>query len=242
MDLQKQGSMGFENNSVSTKSFGLKDKVGYLCGDLGNDFTFIFASMYLMIFYTNVWGISPSLVGTLFLVSRCIDAFTDVTMGRIVDKCKTTTDGKLVIGAGTVLDAETARAAMLAGAKYIVSPAFDLETAKICNRYKVPYLPGIMTINEIITAHEAGVDFVKLFPGSAFGQGYVKAIKGPLPYANIMVTGGVNIDNIDSWIKAGVDAVGIGGELNKLGEEGKFEEITAVCEQYMAKLNEARGC
>ena len=234
--------MGFENNSVSTKSFGLKDKVGYLCGDLGNDFTFIFASMYLMIFYTNVWGISPSLVGTLFLVSRCIDAFTDVTMGRIVDKCKTTKDGKLVIGAGTVLDAETARAAMLAGAKYIVSPAFNLETAKICNRYKVPYLPGIMTINEIITAHEAGVDFVKLFPGSAFGQGYVKAIKGPLPYANIMVTGGVNIDNIDSWIKAGVDAVGIGGELNKLGEEGKFEEITAVCEQYMAKLNEARGC
>ena len=145
----------------------------------------------------------------------------------------------VVIGAGTVLDAETARAAMLAGAKYIVSPAFDLE---ICNRYKVPYLPGIMTINEIIAAHEAGVDFVKLFPGSAFGQGYVKAIKGPLPYANIMVTGGVNIDNLDSWIKAGVDAVGIGGELNKLGEEGKFDEITAICEQYMAKLHEARGC
>ena len=148
----------------------------------------------------------------------------------------------VVIGAGTVLDAETARAAMLAGAKYIVSPAFDLETAKICNRYKVPYLPGIMTINEIIAAHEAGVDFVKLFPGSAFGQGYVKAIKGPLPYSNIMVTGGVNIDNLDSWIKAGVDAVGIGGELNKLGEEGKFDEITAICEQYMAKLHEARGC
>ena len=148
----------------------------------------------------------------------------------------------VVIGAGTVLDAETARAAMLAGAKYIVSPAFDLETAKICNRYKVPYLPGIMTINEIIAAHEAGVDFVKLFPGSAFGQGYVKAIKGPLPYANIMVTGGVNIVNLDSWIKAGVDAVGIGGELNKLGEEGKFDEITAICEQYMAKLHEARGC
>ena len=148
----------------------------------------------------------------------------------------------VVTGAGTVLDAETARAAMLAGAKYIVSPAFDLETAKICNRYKVPYLPGIMTINEIIAAHEAGVDFVKLFPGSAFGQGYVKAIKGPLPYANIMVTGGVNIDNLDSWIKAGVDAVGIGGELNKLGEEGKFDEITAICEQYMAKLHEARGC
>lgn len=148
----------------------------------------------------------------------------------------------VVIGAGTVLDAETARSAMLAGAKYIVSPAFDAETAKICNRYKVPYLPGVMTINEIISAHEAGVDFVKLFPGSAFGQGYVKAIKGPLPYANIMVTGGVNIDNLDSWIKSGVDAVGIGGELNKLGEEGKFDEITSICERYIAKLNEARGC
>ena len=148
----------------------------------------------------------------------------------------------VVIGAGTVLDAETARSAMLAGAKYIVSPAFDAETTKICNRYKVPYLPGVMTINEIISAHEAGVDFVKLFPGSAFGQGYVKAIKGPLPYANIMVTGGVNVDNLDSWIKAGVDAVGIGGELNKLGEEGKFDEITSICEGYIAKLNEARGC
>ena len=136
----------------------------------------------------------------------------------------------VIIGAGTVLDAETARAAMLAGAKYIVSPAFDAETAKICNRYKVPYIPGVMTINEIIEAHEVGVDFVKLFPGSAFGQGYIKAIKGPIPYANIMVTGGVNLENLDSWIKAGVDAVGIGGELNKLGEEGKFEEIISICE------------
>ena len=147
----------------------------------------------------------------------------------------------VIIGAGTVLDAETAREAMLAGAKYIVSPAFDAETAKICNRYKVPYIPGVMTINEIIEAHEVGVDFVKLFPGSAFGQGYIKAIKGPIPYANIMVTGGVNLENLDSWIKAGVDAVGIGGELNKLGEEGKFEEITSICESYIDKLNEARS-
>lgn len=147
----------------------------------------------------------------------------------------------VIIGAGTVLDSETARAAMLAGAKYIVSPGFCAETAKICNRYKVPYIPGVMTINEVIEAHEVGVDFVKLFPGSAFGQGYIKAIKGPLPYANIMVTGGVNLDNLDSWIKAGVDAVGIGGELNNLGEEGRFEEITSICESYISKLNEARG-
>ena len=88
----RQEQVRQENKSV--KPFGIKDKVGYLCGDLGNDFTFIFASMYLMVFYTNVWGVSPSLVGTLFLVSRCLDAFTDVTMGRIVDKSKATKDGK----------------------------------------------------------------------------------------------------------------------------------------------------
>lgn len=148
---------------------------------------------------------------------------------------------EIIIGAGTVLDTETARASMLAGAKYIVSPSFSPETAKICNRYKVPYIPGVMTINEIVSAHEVGVDIIKLFPGSAFGQSYIKAIKGPLPYTNIMVTGGVNLDNLDSWIKAGVDAVGIGGELNKLGEEGKFDEITSICKSYIEKLKEARG-
>ena len=93
MDL-RQSNVGISKESKAVKPFGIKDKVGYLCGDLGNDFTFIFASMYLMVFYTNVWGVNPSLVGTLFLVSRCIDAFTDVTMGRIVDKAKTTENGK----------------------------------------------------------------------------------------------------------------------------------------------------
>lgn len=150
-------------------------------------------------------------------------------------------DESVVIGAGTVLDSETARMAILSGAKYIVSPSFSKDTAKMCNRYKVAYIPGVMTINEIVQAHEVGVDVVKLFPGSAFGQGYIKAIKGPLPYANIMVTGGVNIDNIDSWIKAGVDLVGIGGELNQLGEEQKFDEISEICKEYIEKLSIARG-
>lgn len=147
----------------------------------------------------------------------------------------------VVIGAGTVLDSETARIAILSGAQYIVSPSFSAETAKMCNRYKVAYIPGVMTINEIVSAHECGVDVIKLFPGSAFGQNYIKAIKGPLPYANIMVTGGVNIENIDSWIKSGADLVGIGGELNSLGEEGKFDEISDICNQYIEKLNEVRG-
>jgi len=147
----------------------------------------------------------------------------------------------VVIGAGTVLDSETARLAILAGAKYIVSPSFNEETAKLCNRYKIPYIPGVMTINEIVKAHENGVDVVKVFPGSAFGPAYVGAIKGPLPYASVMVTGGVNLENIDIWKKAGVDLVGIGGELNTLGENGKFEEITKLCSEYVKKFNQSRG-
>ena len=94
MDLREVNNLGLESDKTTTKAFGIKDKVGYLCGDLGNDFMFLFASMYLMIFYTKVWGVSASLVGVLFLVSRCIDAFTDITMGRIVDKAKATKDGK----------------------------------------------------------------------------------------------------------------------------------------------------
>ena len=147
----------------------------------------------------------------------------------------------VVIGAGTVLDAETARMAIIAGAKYIVSPSFSFDTARLCNRYNVPYIPGVMTINEIVTAYESGVDVVKLFPGSAFKESYVGAVKGPLPQASIMVTGGVNLNNLESWVKAGVDLIGIGGELNKLGEEGRFKEIEEVCNEYVNKFNEVRG-
>lgn len=147
----------------------------------------------------------------------------------------------VVIGAGTVLDAETARIAILQGAEYIVSPSFSEETAKLCNRYKIPYIPGVMTINEIMLAHESGADIIKLFPGGVFNKGFIKSIKGPLPHTNIMVTGGVNLDNLESWIKSGTDLVGIGGELNNLGEEGKFEEITSICNKYIEKLNEVRG-
>lgn len=171
-------------------------------------------------------------------------AYTNKFASDIINHLSEKYEGNddIVIGAGTVLDAETARLAILAGARYIVSPSLSFETAKICNRYKVPYIPGVMTINEIVSAHEAGVSVVKVFPGTAFGPGYIGAIKGPLPYANVMVTGGVNLDNIDTWVKAGVDLVGIGGELNKLGENGDFDEIVQVCNQYMEKYKKARGC
>ena len=110
------------------------------------------------------------------------------------------TNEKVVIGAGTVLDATTARIAILAGAQFIVSPAFDEETAKLCNLYQIPYMPGCMTITEMKTALEAGVDIVKLFPGNAFGPGFIKAVKAPLPQVNIMPTGGVSLDNVEEWI------------------------------------------
>lgn len=103
---------------------------------------------------------------------------------------------EVVIGAGTVLDATTARIAILAGAEFVVSPCFDLETAKICNLYQVPYIPGFMTITEAKEALKAGADIVKLFPGNAFGSGIVKAFKAPLPQLNIMPTGGVSLENM----------------------------------------------
>ncbi|WP_462425254.1 bifunctional 2-keto-4-hydroxyglutarate aldolase/2-keto-3-deoxy-6-phosphogluconate aldolase [Fusobacterium sp. THCT13E1] len=147
------------------------------------------------------------------------------------------TSDELVIGAGTVLDAATARIAILAGAEFIVSPAFDEETAKLCNLYQVPYMPGCMTITEITKAMQYGADIVKLFPGSAFGPSFVKAVKAPLPQANIMPTGGVSLENIDEWFKNGVVAVGAGGKL----ASGSSEDIIATAKAFVEKIKEIRN-
>jgi 2-dehydro-3-deoxyphosphogluconate aldolase / (4S)-4-hydroxy-2-oxoglutarate aldolase len=146
----------------------------------------------------------------------------------------------VVIGAGTVLDATTARIAILAGAEFVVSPAFDEETAKLCNLYQVPYMPGCMTITEIKRALEAGVDIVKLFPGNAFGPDFVKSVKAPLPQVNIMPTGGVDLDNVEQWIKNGCVAVGVGGNLVAPAKTGEYEKITEYAKQYVAKVQAAR--
>lgn len=144
---------------------------------------------------------------------------------------------KLLVGAGTVLDSETARIAILAGAKFIVSPAFNLETAKLCNRYQIPYMPGCTTVTEMITAMEAGADVIKVFPGSAFGPSFIKAVKGPLPQAVLMPTGGVSLDNVGEWIKNGCIAVGVGGNLTK----GSSEDMTNTAKKFVEKVKEARG-
>ena len=147
------------------------------------------------------------------------------------------TSDELVIGAGTVLDASTARIAILAGSEFIVSPAFDEETAKLCNLYQVPYMPGCMTITEITKAMQYGAEIVKLFPGSAFGPSFVKAIKAPLPQANIMPTGGVSLENIEEWFKNGVVAVGAGGKL----ASGRSEDIIATAKAFIEKIREIRN-
>lgn len=144
---------------------------------------------------------------------------------------------KLTVGAGTVLDAATARIAILAGAEYIVSPGFDEETAKLCNLYQIPYMPGCMTITEMTKAMQYGVDIIKLFPGSAFGPSFVKAVKAPLPQANIMPTGGVSLENVEEWFKNGVVAVGAGGKL----ATGSSESITATAKAFVKKIREIRN-
>lgn len=150
------------------------------------------------------------------------------------------TRDELIVGAGTVLDSETARLAILAGAEYIVSPAFDMDTAKLCNRYQIPYMPGCMTITEMIKAMEAGADIIKVFPGSAFGPSIIKAIKGPLPQAVLMPTGGVSLDNVAEWIKNGCVAVGVGGKLTGGAKTGNYDEITATAKEFIKKIKEAR--
>lgn len=162
--------------------------------------------------------------------------FTVPGAHKVIESLTEEFGDKLLVGAGTVLDSETARIAILAGAKYIVSPGFDLETAKLCNRYQVPYMAGCMTITEMIKAMEAGADVIKVFPGSAFGPSFIKAVRGPLPQAVLMPTGGVSIDNVDQWIKNGCIAVGVGGNLT----QGTSEEMTNAAKEFVAKVKEAR--
>ncbi|WEV43608.1 bifunctional 4-hydroxy-2-oxoglutarate aldolase/2-dehydro-3-deoxy-phosphogluconate aldolase [Lactobacillus sp. ESL0684] len=141
-------------------------------------------------------------------------------------------DPTVVIGAGTVLDAVTARIAIMAGAKFIVAPSFDREVALLCNEYQVPYMPGCMTVTEIQTAMRYGSEIVKIFPGSALGQGFVKAVKAPLPQANVMPTGGVNLTNMHEWFEAGVVVVGAGSNLTAAAAQGDYDAVTKQAQAY----------
>lgn len=147
-------------------------------------------------------------------------------------------NAQVVIGAGTVLDAETARMAILNGAAFVVSPAFDEATIKLCNRYRVACMPGTTTIQGVIQALELGADIVKVFPGEVMGSKFIKAVKGPLPQAQMMPTGGVSIDNVAEWFKAGAVAVGAGGALTGGGKS--LTEITETAKKIVVAVAEAR--
>ncbi|MEK6263880.1 MAG: bifunctional 4-hydroxy-2-oxoglutarate aldolase/2-dehydro-3-deoxy-phosphogluconate aldolase [Clostridium sp.] len=149
-------------------------------------------------------------------------------------------DEDMLIGAGTVLDPETARACILAGAKYIVSPSLNAETVKLCNRYRVAVMPGVMTVKEAVEALELGVEIIKVFPGNVFGPAIISSFKGPLPQANFMPTGGVSLTNVKDWIKAGAIAVGTGGDLTKGAKTGDFELVTETAAKFVEAVRIAR--
>ncbi|MFC5470065.1 bifunctional 2-keto-4-hydroxyglutarate aldolase/2-keto-3-deoxy-6-phosphogluconate aldolase [Cohnella suwonensis] len=154
---------------------------------------------------------------------------------------KTTDPAKFaIIGVGTVLDPETARAAILSGSEFVVGPALNPATVALCNRYRVPVMPGVMTIKEIQEALELGVDIVKLFPSTTTSM--IKAIKGPLPQANVMPTGGVTLDNVGEWIAAGAVAVGIGSDLTaEATKKGDLGLVAKRAAQYTEAFKQAKA-
>lgn len=149
-------------------------------------------------------------------------------------------DPDVIIGAGTVLEATTARLAILEGAKFIVSPAFDEETVRLCNLYRVVSCPGVMTPGSAVQALTAGADIVKVFPGDIVGPKMIKDIHGPLPQAPLMPSGGVNVDNVADWLKAGCVAVSAGSSLTGAAKKGDYEGVTAMAERFVKAVSEAR--
>jgi 2-dehydro-3-deoxyphosphogluconate aldolase / (4S)-4-hydroxy-2-oxoglutarate aldolase len=150
---------------------------------------------------------------------------------------------RLLLGAGTVLDPETARACMLAGAQFFVAPSLSLKTVEIARRYSKPIFPGALTPTEVLTAWEAGADGVKVFPCSAVGGAkYIKALKAPLPHIDLIPTGGVNLETIGDFLDAGSFAVGVGSELidGKSIAEGNYKIITERARKFRQAVVSAR--
>jgi len=150
-------------------------------------------------------------------------------------------DTDVIVGAGTVLDAETAEEAIDAGAMFVVSPCLVEEVVEVCKKHNVISMPGAMTVREAFMGIKSGGDIVKIFPGELFGPAIIKAFKGPLPFAQMMPTGGVSADNIADWIKAGAVAVGVGGSLTASASKGDYDTITKKASELVQKLALARG-
>ena len=151
---------------------------------------------------------------------------------------------QIVLGAGTVLDPETARVCMLAGAQFFVTPALNVKTIEVARRYSKVIFPGALTPTEVLTAWDAGADAVKIFPCSAVGGAkYIKALKGPFPQIEMIPTGGVNLDTAADFLRAGACAVAVGGELvdAKTIQEGRYEVFEERAKQYLQVVKNARA-
>jgi 2-dehydro-3-deoxyphosphogluconate aldolase/(4S)-4-hydroxy-2-oxoglutarate aldolase len=172
--------------------------------------------------------ITMTVPGAIKALEKLADAFGD----------------KLVLGAGTVLDPETARICMLAGAQFFVTPALNLKTIEMAKRYSKVIMPGALTPTEVVTAWEAGADFVKVFPcGALGGAKYIKALKAPLPHIEMVPTGGVSLETAADFLKAGAAAVAVGAELidAKTISEGRYEVFEERARQFLAEVAKARG-
>lgn len=175
----------------------------------------------------NIFEITMTVPGAIEVIKELIQKYKD--------------NDDVIIGAGSVLDAPTAKMAIQAGAKFVVGPSFDEEMVKLCNRYQIPVIPGAVTPTEVVTAMEAGADVVKIFPATLFGPKIIKAIKGPIPYAPLLPTGGVNLDNVADWIKAGSYAVGAGSAIVGKVEGDNYSKVTDASRQFIEKIKAARS-
>ena len=176
----------------------------------------------------TILEITMTVPGAIHVIEQLVKRFGDET----------------VVGAGTVLDPEVAKACISVGAQFIVSPALNLETIKYCRDQDIPVMPGALTPTEVVTAWNAGADFVKVFPcGAVGGASYIKSLKAPLPQIELVPTGGVNLNTAASFIQAGAAAIGVGADLVNLKamSAGQPEKITEAARAYIDAVKSARS-
>ena len=168
--------------------------------------------------------------------------FTVPAAVRVLETVTQRMGDRVLLGAGTVLDAETARAALLAGAQFIVSPNTNLEVIRLCRRYGKLVMPGALTPTEVVTAWEAGADIVKIFPSEITGPKYLKALHGPLPQVLLMPTGGVDLNTAAEFLRCGACALGVGGSLveKKAVETGNLQRIESLARQFVQIVGDTR--
>src|SRR5215510_14426237 len=161
--------------------------------------------------------------------------FTVPRVTQVLEQVASKLGSRVLLGAGTVLDPQTARAAILSGAEFIESPSVNLEVIELCRRYSKLVMPGALTPTEVVTAWQAGADIVKIFPSELTGPKYLKALHGPLPHVRLMPTGGVNLDTASDFLQCGACALGIGGQLvdQKALAAGDLKKIESLARQYV---------